>query len=301
MMAGMILILSPAKTLNLSKMASALISRCTEPKCSLEKTNTLVQIMKGKSKSELKSLLGVSDNIADTVLQYYDEFEIDSSLRSTENKKAAIFAFDGPAYKGIEAQSCNERSLEYLQDNLRIIDPLYGVLKPLDLIQPYRLEMATKGIMKDLDTDQKSLASWWNNEIASAINSDLNFRDKKYIINLASDEYSSAVDESLLSKQCKVIKVAFQEEGKVVSVHSKRARGLMCRFIAENQMKNPEEIKQFDWEGYKFVPSSSNHETFIFNRSKTWKNNTQAGDFSGNKRKTASSNDEKKQLRKPKK
>lgn len=191
--------------------------------------------------------------------------------------------------------------MTYLQKHLRIIDPLYGALKPLDLIQPYRLEMATKGILKDLKTSEKTLASWWGKDITSYVNSDLMKSKSKYLINLASDEYSSAIDKALLCDGCKVLKISFQEEGKVVAVHAKRARGLMCRFIAENELEEPDGIKKFDWEGYKFVESSSDDSSFVFNRSKSWKNDDHSSSGVERKRKsTDMDNTAKKKQTKPK-
>jgi cytoplasmic iron level regulating protein YaaA (DUF328/UPF0246 family) len=196
-----------------------------------------------------------------------------------------VFAFDGPAFKGINAESCSKDALTYLQKHLRIIDPLYGALKPLDIIQPYRLEMATKGILKDLDTSEKTLANWWSKDVTSYINTDLMKSKSKYLINLASDEYSAAIDDALLGDGCNVLKISFQEEGKVVAVHAKRARGLMCRFIAENELEEPDGIKKFDWEGYKFVESTSDNSCFVFNRSKSWKNEEKSSSSVKGKRK----------------
>lgn len=285
LLSGMILILSPAKTLNFTKVASAIIPRCSEPVCSLEKTKVLADILKAKTKGELKTLMGVSDKIATTVCEYFNSYQNDPSLRDDDDKKPAVFAFDGPAYKGINAESCSTETLTYLQKHLRIIDPLYGALKPLDLIQPYRLEMATKGILKDLDTHEKSLANWWSKDITSYINTDLMKSKSKCLINLASDEYSAAIDNALLGDGCRILKISFQEEGKVVAVHAKRARGLMCRFIAENELEEPDGIKKFDWEGYKFVESSSDNSCYVFNRSKSWKNEEKSSSSVKGKRK----------------
>lgn len=182
----------------------------------------------------------------------------------------------------MDAKSCTPQTLHYLQANLRIIDPLYGLLRPMDLIQPYRLEMATKGILKDLNKESSdhhnSLTNWWSKSVNDVIAKDLNGKKNgKYLINLASDEYAAAIDLELLPKDTNYIKVAFFQEGKVIAVHAKRARGLMCRYIAENQITDLDDVKKFDFDGYSFVKERSDETTFVFDRPKA---------ESGKKRKT---------------
>lgn len=150
---------------------------------------------------------------------------------------------------------------------------MYGSLRPMDLIQPYRLEMATKDIIKDISSDSinghKSLASWWSESITHSIANELNEKQNgKYLINLASDEYSSAIDKSLLPIGTQYVKVVFQQEGKVIAVHAKRARGLMVRYISDNQITNLDDVKKFDLEGYSFVEKRSDDCTLTFDRSK---------------------------------
>lgn len=139
-----------------------------------------------------------------------------------------------------------------MQENLRIIDPLYGVLRPLDLMQPYRLEMATKSLFSGDDKKLK-LADFWRPSVCNTLANDLKGRDDKILLNLASDEYSAAVDDALLPEDTRYIKIVFREEGRTIAVHAKRARGLMVRYLAENEVKGLDGVKQFDSEGYGVV------------------------------------------------
>lgn len=146
----------------------------------------------------------------------------------------------------------------------------------MDLIQPYRLEMATKSILKDLDNDDdgnkyKSLASWWSSSVTNSISKDLEKKkenDGKFVINLASDEYSAAINPNLLPPNTNYVKVAFQQEGKVIAVHAKRARGLMVRYVAENQIIDLDHLKQFNVDGYIFVEDRSKDDMIVFDRPK---------------------------------
>lgn len=320
----MILILSPAKTLDLSEVSlSSIVSDHTSyPSCELDKTGQLVDILKSKSQKQLKDMLGISDKISSSVKKYYEEFDV-SFLKKGESKekdedkkisslvKPAIYSFDGAAYKGIDSTSCNDDTILHMQNCLRIIDPLYGVLKPLDYIQPYRLEMATKKfILKDLNTDEKSLANWWKDSITSNIISSLKEEEEEknggsVVLNLASDEYSSALDTKKLGDaQCKFIKVAFQQEGRVIAVHAKRARGLMTRYVCENQIENAADVKNFDLEGYQFCEDKSDDLTFVFDRSKNWKDQVDVKGSGSKKRKTkeeASTNKKRKAVSRKKK
>ena len=178
------------------------------------------------------------------------------------------------AFKGIQPLSCNDETLLYLQSNLRVIDPLYGVLRPMDLIQPYRLEMNTKAILKDLETDEKKLADWWSNSVTNNLCNDLKSREKeehRVVVNLASDEYSGAVNVDTLEEGgYKFIKVVFQQDGRVIAIHAKKARGLMVRYIAENQLDSVEGIKDFDVDGYSYIDSKSDTNKLVFDRSKDY-------------------------------
>eukprot|EP00566_Odontella_aurita_P019965 CAMPEP_0113536272 /NCGR_PEP_ID=MMETSP0015_2-20120614/6161_1 /TAXON_ID=2838 /ORGANISM="Odontella" /LENGTH=291 /DNA_ID=CAMNT_0000435603 /DNA_START=56 /DNA_END=931 /DNA_ORIENTATION=- /assembly_acc=CAM_ASM_000160 len=268
---GVMMILSPAKTLDLRpfEKSSSSFPPITSPSCSEEKTKHLVNTLKAHSEKSLGKLLGVSAKIAETACRYYEDFQLDPSERIDDGMKPALFAFSGAAYQGLQALTCTEAEVHYMQNNLRIIDPLYGALRPMDSIQPYRLEMATKKLLKAKDMgESKDLACWWKKSVTSSIGAELEGRSTKILLNLASDEYSAAVDSKSLPEGTQFVKVVFQQEGRVIAVHAKRARGLMVRFVAENNIREIESVKLFNAEGYKFVKGRSSDCCLVFDRKK---------------------------------
>lgn len=268
---GVMMILSPAKTLDLQpfKSTSSSFPLTTRPSCDDEKTKLLATVMKAQSEKALGKLLGISAKLGETAHQYYKDFQLDPSNRNDAEVKPAVFAFSGAAYKGLQALTCSDDTMNYMQTNLRIIDPLYGSLRPMDTIQPYRLEMATKKALKPNQMgDSKNLAGWWEKKVTSSIGSDLEVRTTKILLNLASDEYSAAVDSTALPEGTQFVKVVFQQEGRVIAVHAKRARGLMVRFVAENDIDNIGGVQKFNIEGYKFVKSKSTDCCVVFDRKK---------------------------------
>jgi len=223
------------------------------------------------------------------IKKYWQDFTFDDApSSSTSFSKPAIFSFSGAAYQGLNAPQFLETSsdpisvkaLSYLQSNLHIIDATYGVLKPMDQMQPTRLEMATKGLQLDNGSDQSSdkkkgtnLSEFWKpsvtNYLQKEIQSRPNPKNPIIVLNLASDEYSSAVHvPDLLEIEVKYIKAVFQQEGRVIAVHAKRARGLMVRYLATNQISIMEGIQQFNEEGYSYIPSRSTDEILVFDRKK---------------------------------
>lgn len=151
-----------------------------------------------------------------------------------------------------------------MQRNLRIIDPLYGILRPLDLAQPYRLEMASKRIFPD---DEKiKLAEYWKTSVSEYLAADLILRDSRIVLNLASDEYSAAVDASILPDGTRYAKVIFWDGGRTIAVHAKRARGLMVRYLSTHMAATIADVQKFDAEGYSFVESKSDETTLVFDR-----------------------------------
>ncbi len=249
-----VMILSPAKTLDTSPMVRNEPIPWTLPSCDVSKTKELTEIMKQHSVSSLKKLLSISDNLATTAKQYWDEMTDESS------GKPCIFAFQGAAYQGLSIDTIPDTlsTLNYLQGTLRIIDPLYGWLRPMDEIQPYRLEMATRNILP-----HQKLADYWKPSIQESIHNEKG--DSIWILNLASEEYSAAVDYPE-----KMIKVVFRHEGRIISIHAKRARGLMVRYCAIHQISDTSQLIHFAEEGYRYQPNKSDETTFIFDRSKNW-------------------------------
>lgn len=262
---GILMILSPAKTLDLSPTLPAAASnlQLTLPNCSPEKTTEIARAMKNLSNSEITKLLKLSTNLAKTTAEYWKRFEVDASNSSQNNRKPCIYAYSGAAYQGLQASHCSAGAILYLQDNLRILDAVYGVLRPLDQIQPYRLELSIKNVLPDT-----KLANYWSDAVTSSLAVDLQRSDDKepILLNLASEEYSAVVDASQL--QCSYIKAVFCEDGRVVTVHAKRARGLMARYLSEHQVSTIAGIQKFAEEGYRFLESKSDDTTLVFDRPK---------------------------------
>jgi hypothetical protein len=192
--------------------------------------------------------------------------ETDISNRDSSVVKPCIYAFAGTAYDGLQVSSLDEDSLQYLQSNLRIIDPLYGILRPLDIMQPYRLEMATRNVFPN-DKSMK-LATYWQQNVTERLSDDLTNRINLILLNLASDEYSAAVDSKSLPTDTQYIQIVFRQEGRVIAVHAKRARGLMARYLAEIKAESLEDVKSFNMEGYSFVKDVSNETMLVFDRKK---------------------------------
>ena len=258
------MILSPAKTMDLSPYEGSLQKQMTLPQCNLSKTLEIVDAMKSRNEKELTKLLSISSNLGKTANEYWETFENDFA-NADAAAKPCIYAFTGVAYQGLQVQECSDDAVLYLQNNIRIIDPLYGSLRPLDKIQAYRLEMSTRGVFKD---KKIKLSDYWKDSVTESLANDLKERKAKLVLNVASDEYSSAVDPSGLPSGTKFVKINFLDGGRVVTVHAKRARGLMARFVGENNCQTLEDVKKFDYEGYKFSQSNSNDECLVFERTK---------------------------------
>jgi cytoplasmic iron level regulating protein YaaA (DUF328/UPF0246 family) len=271
-----LMILSPAKTLNLAPMERDLPIPWTSPTCSDENTKEVMAIMKthAKNSTKLSKLLGISASLTETAKTYWDEMTEednpqDNKSTSNPNRKPCGFAFSGAAYQGLQMDTLSKPALEYLQNSLRIVDPLYGWLRPMDVIQPYRLEMATKTLFSDTDAPKLKLADYWKPAIQTSIENEavtkITTTTTPTILNLASDEYSAAVDAPM-------IKLVFRQDGRVLAVHAKRARGLMCRYLAEQNVSSLEQIQDFSEEGYSYQPNDSDDETtLVFDRPKNWK------------------------------
>jgi uncharacterized protein len=184
--------------------------------------------------------------------------------------------YAGAAFQGISISECDIHSILYMQDNLRILDAVYGVLRPLDQIQPYRLDMDTRGIvLPDATAPISKLSTYWSDAITQQLIKDLqqtNHPDRKdgnelpILLNLASEEYTAAIDMEQITQYCCFVKVIFYDNEKVVSVRAKRARGLMVRYISEMNATTLEEVQQFNVEGYQFVQDKSDDHTLVFNR-----------------------------------
>jgi cytoplasmic iron level regulating protein YaaA (DUF328/UPF0246 family) len=253
----MITVISPAKSLDFESKATT--GTYTQPVFLKEAVKINAHLKKLKP-SDLVRLQGISAKLA--------QLNTERNLRweppfTTENAKQAVLAFDGDVYEGMNAGTFTEEELSITQDRIRILSGLYGLLRPLDLIQPYRLEMGTK-----LRIGQyRDLYYFWQDKITTAINQELK-ASGHILVNLASQEYFKAIDFSKLKG--KVITPIFQDNKngkyKIISFFAKRARGLMCRFIITNNISDPEDLKAFDLEGYHFNSHLTKDNNWVFTR-----------------------------------
>ncbi len=255
----MFTILSPAKKLDFSR--PLLDVETTQPVL-MEDATILMSVVRDLSPEQIAQLMGVSEKLAALTHQRFEAFDLPFSV---DNAGAAALAFDGEAYRGFDAGSLSAEALDWAQDHVGILSGLFGVLRPLDLIQPYRLEIATK-----LKTARGSnLYQFWGDRITARINDVLASADTPVLLNLASSEYFKAVKTKVL--KARVITPVFHEvkegqPGRVISFSAKFARGLMARYIVEHRIEDPEALKEFDLERYAFRPDVSNDDTWIFSR-----------------------------------
>jgi cytoplasmic iron level regulating protein YaaA (DUF328/UPF0246 family) len=191
--------------------------------------------------------------------------EVDATKLESADSKPCIYAFDGAAYQGLQASTISESAMSYLQENLRIIDLLYGVLRPLDTIQPYQLEMATRNVFPD---KKLKLADWWQSRVTERLSQDWRYRNEKILLNLASDKYSAAVNVEHLSETSQHVKVVFLEGGRVIVMHAKHMRGVTVRYLAKSSVETLQGVQSFDMEGYEVVEKASDETTLIFDRKK---------------------------------
>jgi uncharacterized protein len=252
----MIVLLSPAKTLDLEMEAK--ISEYSQP-LFLSESESLVNKLKRLSGKQLGNLMNISPVLADLNHQRYQEW----SLPFTEtNAKRAALCFQGEAYRGWNAAAMNDDDLAFSQKHVRILSGLYGILRPLDLIQPYRLEMGSKF---EVSPKVKNLYAFWKEKLTEQLVAELN---GDVLLNLASTEYSKAID--LKAIQGKVITPVFKDlkngQLKVIMTYAKKARGLMTRYVIRNRLANVDEIKLFDLEGYSFNVNESTDSHWVFSR-----------------------------------
>tara|TARA_R110000765_G_scaffold389800_1_gene482402 strand:- start:313 stop:1071 length:759 start_codon:yes stop_codon:yes gene_type:complete len=250
------IIISPAKSLDFeSKVPTSLH---TQPSF-LDKSEKLHKKLKTLSKKKLSELMKISDDLA---ALNYDRNQTWQTPFTTKNAKQAIYAFTGAVFQGIDVNSLDEKKLPLLQENLRILSGLYGLLKPLDLIQPYRLEMGTK--LKVGSTE--NLYKFWDDTVAKALNDEL--EDGELLINLASSEYFKVIPKKVL--KVPMITPVFKDfkngQYKIVMTYAKMARGLMVRYIIDNNVKTVEELKGFNLDTYRFSEEMSSGNDLVFTR-----------------------------------
>jgi cytoplasmic iron level regulating protein YaaA (DUF328/UPF0246 family) len=254
----MLIVISPAKTLDYETPAKT--KTFTLPDY-LDDSAELIHRMREFSALDIAELMHVSSKIAEL---NFDRFEAWNKNFTEKNAKQAVLAFKGDVYTGLDAESFSSKDFKFAQSHLRILSGLYGLLRPLDLMQPYRLEMGTK-----LSNERgKNLYEFWGNTLTDGLNVQLKKIKSEYLINLASNEYFKAVKPKQINGE--VITPAFKEykngDYKMIGFYAKKARGLLSRYIIQNQLSDIEDIKSFDVEGYKFNKSLSKGNNWVFTR-----------------------------------
>jgi len=253
----MLVVVSPAKKLNWDVDPHA---NATKPELQ-DDANTLAKVARELSVAELRKLMSISENLATLNADRFEAFEDEPTV---QNARPAVMAFAGDTYQGLEAASLDADSLNYAQDHLRILSGLYGVLRPLDQMQAYRLEMGSR-----LKTERgKSLYDYWGDIISKTLNVQANETGSDVLVNCASQEYFGAVDLAALKPRV-VTPVFMEDKGegpKIVSFFAKKARGAMARFIVENRITDVDALKDFDAGGYAYKPDASDAEKMTFVR-----------------------------------
>ena len=258
----MLILISPAKTLDFKTPAT--IDRFTQPDF-LSDTEILVEQLRQLSAPEISSLMKISDKLGQLNASRYQTWQANFD---TTNAKQALLAFQGDVYQGINVDSFDREDFDFAQEHLRILSGLYGILRPLDLIQPYRLEMGTKLVHAKLQSlSADTLYEFWGDKLTQAINQQLEL-DNTTIVNLASNEYFKAVKSNLPTD--KIITPIFKDwkngKYKIISIYAKKARGMMTAYIIKNRLENVEDLKNFTEAGYKFNIELSDPENLVFTR-----------------------------------
>ena len=254
----MLTLISPAKTLDFD--TPSVTNKSSEADF-LADSAELVELMRKQTPRKLTKMMGISPKLAELNVDRFQNWNLPFTK---DNAKQAILAFRGDVYLGLEAELYNQRDFTFVQKNLRILSGLYGLLKPLDLIQPYRLEMKTK--LKN--ARGKDLYSFWGDSIATAVTDELATHKNRTLINLASNEYFKSVNQALLPG--KVVTPVFKDFSggsyKILSFFAKKARGAMASFIVKNRINKTDQIKEFDVDGYKYNCDLSNEFNWVFTR-----------------------------------
>lgn len=250
------LVLSPAKSLDLE---SEVPTRISSEACFLAEAERLNKLLKKKSARSLSKLMSISPALGQLNYERNQDWELPFT---EDNSRPAVYAFNGDVYRGLDAYTISKEKLDKLQDSVRIISGLYGVLKPLDLMQPYRLEMGTK-----LKVGRnKNLYEFWRKKVTMAFNEEL--EENELFVNLASNEYFKAIDTKVL--KVPVTNITFKEfkngEYKNIAIFAKVARGLMTRFIIDTNAKTVDDLKGFNYEGYGFDANQSSETELVFTR-----------------------------------
>ncbi|KAA1258470.1 hypothetical protein LF1_09900 [Rubripirellula obstinata] len=254
----MIIVLSPAKTLDFETASPT--DKTTRPAL-LKDASVLAEVCKQKSPEDLRQLMGISQKLAELNHQRFSDWE---APHPKLGSKAALFAFQGDVYRGLKAAEWTTKQIEYSQDHLRVLSGLYGLLRPLDRMLPYRLEMGTS-----LASDRgKDLYAFWGDKIAKQLRKQMDATKSKHLLNLASQEYFKSIDQSVLD--CPIVSPAFKEwkngKFKIIAIFAKLARGSMASWVVKNKVKTVNKLIQFDEDGYRYDAESSTPTVPVFVR-----------------------------------
>ncbi len=253
----MLMVISPAKTLDYETPAA--IAGHTRPQF-MDQAARLIEVMREFTPAQLGELMKISDKLAGLNVARFAEWQPECTL---DNAKPALLAFKGDVYTGLDADSLDAEQLEYAQTHLRMLSGLYGLLRPLDLMQPYRLEMGTKVT----NSGGKDLYEFWGNLLTETLNDYMEQQGMGTLLNLASNEYFKAIKPRLLKGN--LVNVDFKDQKgdqyKIISFYAKKARGLMVRYVIENRIRSVTDLQGFDSEGYYFSAEQStpNHLVFL--------------------------------------
>lgn len=254
----MLMVISPAKRLDFE--TPPVVSKHTQP-AFLDDSRLLIQRLRALSPADIARLMDISDQLAVLNFNRYADWH---PPFSPNNAKQAVLAFAGDVYEGLDANTLDADGLDFAQSHLRILSGLYGVLRPLDLIQPYRLEMGTR-----LDNPRgKDLYAFWGERLKDAVNAELAAMPRPVLVNLASEEYFKSLVARKLAGT--VIQPVFEDwkggRYKTISFFAKRARGLMVRYAIDRRVTEPEGLRDFAVEGYAFAADASDDKTWVFRR-----------------------------------
>ena len=254
----MLIVISPAKTLDFETPAPS--SSYTQPQL-LKNSEVLIDILSTKSPSDIEKMMGISPSLAVLNVERYHQWSRPFRLN---NAKQAIYAFKGDVYTGLVAESFTDKQMAYAQEHLRILSGLYGVLRPLDLMQAYRLEM---GIKLD-NSEGANLYKFWGDKITKNINKQLKTIDSKILLNLASNEYFKSIDTKAINAE--IVTPVFKDwkngQYKLISFFAKKARGSMSAWVLKNKVKTVRKLQQFNVDGYQFSPEDSSDTNIVFLR-----------------------------------
>lgn len=260
----MLILLSPAKTLNFEPVSIIGVS-CSQP-AFLPEAKILVQHLRQLSPSEVSSLMKISDKLGKLNAERYQTWD---TAFNNINAKPALLAFQGDVYQGLAASSFSPEDFEFAQQHLRILSGLYGVLKPLDLIQPYRLEMGTKLAHPKLQSlGADTLDQYWQDKPTKTIAQDLARLQQQVVVNLASNEYFKVINPQSLSSQ--IVTPVFKDwkngQYKIISFYAKKARGMMARYIIKNRLQAITDLQSFAESGYTYNSDLSSEGNLVFTR-----------------------------------